>query len=252
MDPLDFSGYEQLLNSRPPAVTSVRLRFFYHPQQNHSKSEEAGRPIFDQVEKVSIINPGSRDEWVGYVTDDIRAEYSSAYEHWRRTQQQPSDGTPLEEVPFLNAAQVKELRALSIESLEHLAGLTDALKQRIGMGANELVRKAQNYLAAAAGHAADNKAVTENEELRRRIAYLEQNLTAANQRYETLLAGTPPAAPSPAVPAPQQPPPVDVAAIALAVAQILKASAPEVPATTPEQQFNAEVLEPQLTRRRRQ
>ena len=77
-DPLDFSAYEQMLNSRPPTVSNVRLRFFHDAIENKAKSAEAGRPIYDQVEMVSLINPGSRDELIKKVDDRIRSQYSSA------------------------------------------------------------------------------------------------------------------------------------------------------------------------------
>jgi len=256
-DPLDFSSYEQMLNQRPAYLNNVRLRFFYAPKENKAKSQEAGRPIYDQIEKISIINPGSRDEFIAPLDDELRGQYQQAYDHWKKTQQQPSDGTPLEMVPFLNVAQVQELKALNIASLEHLAGLSDSLKQRIGMGALEMVRKAQAYLAAAKGHAVDSRLVAENEDLKRRLSALEQSLIAANQRYEKVLAGSdhpPPVTVAPPPPPPPPPPAVDVHAIAQMVAQILQANtvaAAAEPDPDPEPELEATATTPQFRRRRR-
>jgi len=255
-DPLDFSAYEQMLNSRPPTVSNVRLRFFHDAIENKAKSAEAGRPIYDQVEMVSLINPGSRDELIKKVDDRIRSQYSSAYEHWRKTQQQPSDGTPLEMVPFLNVAQVRELRALNVESLEHLAGLSDMLKQRIGMGATELVRKAQAYLTAASNSAGGGKTVAENEELKRRVAFLEQSLLTANQRYEKLLSGVGPSAPAPATPAdvvapPAPPPVIDMQALVQAVAAALKSSSTTPQPADSEPEIISDANPPEMPQRRR-
>lgn len=189
VDPLDFSGYEmELLNAKPRPISS-KVRFFYDAVQNNAKSQAAGRPIYDMIEMVSIINPGSRDEFISKVTPKLRETYGPQYEHWRKTEEQPSTGTPLETVPFLNIAQVRELRGVNIDSLEHLASLSDAMKQKIGMGATELVRKAQAYIAAGTGSVDMSRVIAENEILKRDNAALKAQIVDVNQYYSLLLDG---------------------------------------------------------------
>jgi hypothetical protein len=214
LDPLDFSAFETVAaqQSREPGPI---LRFFIEPTENKAKSAEAGRPIYDNVEMISIINPGSKDEFIKKVDANAKERFGRQYEHWKRTQEQPAEGTPLEMVPFLNPAQVKELRAINIPTLEHLANLTDTAIQKIGMGGLELVRKAQAYLKAAGDNSVVTKLVAENQRLKAEIETLKGQIAQVNQRYENLLAG----AVSTAV---VQSPQIDMVALAAAVASQLK------------------------------
>jgi hypothetical protein len=187
IDPLDFSSFEQqALQQREPGPI---LRFFIEARENRFKSMEAGRPIYDNVEMISIINPGSKDEFIKEVDDSARQRFGRQYEHWKRTQEQPAEGTPLEMVPFLNPGQVKELRAINIPTLEHLAHLTDTAVQKIGMGGVELVRKAQAYLKAAGDNSVVTKLVAENQRLKSEVDALKAQIAQVNQRYESVLAG---------------------------------------------------------------
>ena len=191
-DPLDFSHFETtaLQQARPPGPI---LRFFIEAVENKFKSAEAGRPIYDNVEMISIINPGSKDEFIKKVDAAARQRFGPQYEHWKRTQEQPAEGTPLEMVPFLNPAQVREFKALNIPTLEHLANLHDGPIQKIGMGGLELVRKAQAYLKAAGDNSVVTKLAAENQRLKGEIETLKTQIAQVNARYENLLAGSVPA-----------------------------------------------------------
>ena len=186
-DPLDFSAFETAaLPGRPPGPI---LRFFIEAVENKFKSAEAGRPIYDNVEMISIINPGSKDEFIKKVDAAAKSRFGPQYEHWRRTQEQPAEGTPLEMVPFLNPAQVKELKALNVPTLEHLANLHDGAIQKIGMGGLELVRKAKAYMKAAGDNSVVTKLVAENQALKGEIEALKTQIAQVNARYENVLAG---------------------------------------------------------------
>jgi hypothetical protein len=194
-DPLDFSSFEQAaLQQRPPGPI---LRFFIEPIENKSKSAEAGRPIYDNVEMISIINPGSKDEFIKKVDANAKSRFGPQYEHWKKTQEQPCEGTPLDMVPFLNPGQVRELKALNVPTLEHLANLHDGAIQKIGMGGMELKRKAEAYLKAAGDHAATSRLAAENESLKADIAAMKSQIAQVNQRYEAVMAGTVPVAAAP-------------------------------------------------------
>ena len=58
------------------------------------------------------------------------------------------EGTPIEEWPILNRAQVDELRYMNIRTVEQLANVSDTNAQGM-MGINMLRQKAQTYLENA-------------------------------------------------------------------------------------------------------
>lgn len=222
-DPLDFSSLEEQLIAPKPAALNVRLRFFIEPTQNKAKSEAAGRPIFDNVEMISIINPGSKDEFIKKVDASVREKFGPQYEHWKKTQEQPTDGTPLDMVPFLNPAQVRELQALNVNSLEHLSQLSDAMVQKIGLGGVELRKKAQAYLASAKDSAETQRLAARILELERENARLKENIIQVNARYEAAVQGLPAPITNGLVPGGQvMPGSIDMNALAALVAQQLK------------------------------
>jgi hypothetical protein len=190
-DPLDFSHFEEQFEQQAQVRqrTNLNLRFFVEPVQNQGKTLEVGRPIYDNVEMVGINVPGSKDEVVKKVNDEIKAKFGPQYDRWKRTQEQPVDGTPLSMVPWLNPAQIRELQALNIMTLEQLGSLSDTSVQKIGMGGLKLREKAQTYMKSGTDSAETQRLVARNVFLEAETKRMQEQLTAANNRYEALLQG---------------------------------------------------------------
>jgi hypothetical protein len=190
-DPLDFSHFEEQFEQQAQVRqrTNLNLRFFVEPVQNQGKTLEVGRPIYDNVEMVGINVPGSKDEVVKKVNDEIKAKFGAQYDRWKRTQEQPVDGTPLSMVPWLNPAQIRELQALNIMTLEQLGSLSDTSVQKIGMGGLKLREKAQTYMKSGTDSAETQRLIARNVFLEAETKRMQEQLTAANNRYEALLQG---------------------------------------------------------------
>ena len=82
-DPLDFTEFEA--QAQQPKRTNLNLRFSLEPVQNAAKSAEAGRPIYDMIEMVAINVPGSKDEVVKKVNDEVKAKFGPQYLRWKQT-----------------------------------------------------------------------------------------------------------------------------------------------------------------------
>lgn len=208
LNPEDFSDFEDAFAERQKATVraGLNLRFFIDPIQNKGRSEKEGRPMYDNIEFVEINVPGSRDTHVKKVDASVIERFGPQYEKWKKTQEQPTDGTPLTMVPFLNPAQIKEFAAININTLEQLAELSDATVQKIGMGGADLRKKAQTYMSAGKDTA---EVLGQREEIKRLQLdnqQLKQQIAAVNQRYEALLNGGAP-------PPPSAPQPTDMAAM---------------------------------------
>lgn len=83
------------------------------------------------------------------MTDLDKQRFKKRYEDWLKTQtEEPSEGTPLSEVPIFKRREVEECRYLNIYTLEQLAQLSDThIKKDRGLfGYRE---KARNYLDVA-------------------------------------------------------------------------------------------------------
>lgn len=162
---------------------STYAEFFIDAVHLKFQSEQEGRPIFEDREFVRIFIPGdAHTDLVKRVTDVERDRFPEAYAAFKRgLSDEQVSGTPLSLLPWLLPSQVKQMQALNIRTVEHLASLSDTNLQAVGIGARELKAKAAAYLDAAAGgaEAAKNAA---------RIESLEAENEALKQQVKELAA----------------------------------------------------------------
>lgn len=165
----------------PPG--SVRPHFYMEPVQDELATAREGRPIFVQKERVEIYLPGNPYTTpVHNVTDEHRQRWPREYEQFRQGIEQTADGTPIEEWPILNRAQVAELRAIGIRTIEEIAVLSDTACQR-AMGLAALRTKAKAYLDDAAALALTEQLTAKNDAMQHDMAAL----TRQNEELKELV-----------------------------------------------------------------
>jgi len=143
------------------ADSRLWVQFYSRAVQNKFKSDESGRPIFDEIPFVKIIVPGDKNLIVDTpAMEEHKHRFPKQWDRYKNGQKQSLDGTPLEAVTWLTVGQVAEFKALNICTVEQLADVPDQLAQRF-MGCFELRRKAQAFLEAAKGEAATSKLAAE-------------------------------------------------------------------------------------------
>lgn len=174
---------------------SLSVHFFLHPVENPRKSKEAGRPIFDSVEMVSIMAPGNtKTEYTArahsmHYDSNERKQWTYAerfpehYAAFKRGSENQHPGTPLSEVPFLNLAQKAEMNASKIYTVEQLAGMADRDIAKKGMGFRAYVDSAKAYLDTTQG---TNSLRTEMEDLRRQLADMKARAPTAETSESAL------------------------------------------------------------------
>jgi len=152
--------------------------FFIDAVEMKFESVQAGRPIFKDFEFVRIFVPGdAHTDLVKRVTDVERDRFPTAYAAFKRGQGDDQvSGTPLSVLPWLLPSQIKQMQALNIRTVEHLAGLSDTNLQTLGMGARELKAKAQAFIDSAEAGAEAGKYAVENETLKAEIEALKQQI----------------------------------------------------------------------------
>lgn len=154
-----------------------KLVVFFHVEsiQNKFKSNEAGRPIFEDVPHITIITPGSRDTFVGKATDEYKRRFPRQWAQFEAKENIEESGTPLSAVPWLTRSQIAEFNAVQIRSVEQLANLSDSLGQKF-MGIQQIKARAKMFLEAAAGEAVHEKMRKELEQRDEQIAALQQQV----------------------------------------------------------------------------
>src|SRR6266542_3920639 len=107
--------------------------------KNKAKSLKEGRPIFDQQEQVFIRFVGdTKKELVAPAHEKCALDpsngqrityaqlYHRHYDAFKSGQEMAGEGTPIEELHFIDAAKRAELKALHVHTAEALAGLEGA------------------------------------------------------------------------------------------------------------------------------
>lgn len=199
------------------------LRFYYQPLKNNFQSERAGRSVFDKVLYVDVLTPGSNESVPTFELERIYCEETGVTEPERSTKymqyqrqieafkanngEGAMDGTPITAWPQIDVAQVANLRAQNIHTVEQLAAVTDGNLTNLGMGGRVLREQAIAYLntrqfsVPSAQMAAETANLRdENARLQNEVTDLNNRLTAALADVQRMRVGQPPQTPAPGAP----------------------------------------------------
>jgi len=160
---------------------TCRPLFRMEAKQNKAKTITEGRPIFDQVPFVTIISPGdTKNVPDTKVLDEHRQRWPQQWEAFQKGLDQPINGTPINHWPVLNNAQVAELKALNIYTIEEVASLSDGDTQQ-ATGLMTLKQQAIAHLSSSKDDGVIYEALDKVEKLTEQMtALVEENKTLRN------------------------------------------------------------------------
>ena len=146
------------------------VKFYRQWVRNNFKSKEEGREIGEEQDYIIIVSPGQpKSEVRRKATDADKMAYGPEWSAYEQGKEMQISGTPIELLPGLAAGMADALKALYIYTIEQMAGLPDIALQRVGMGGNDIRKRAKDYLS---------KGSAETAELRARVAELETEIAA--------------------------------------------------------------------------
>jgi hypothetical protein len=191
------SQFQQIMSDNPnnPFAGDDKLwvRFEMVPVEDEVKTAAEGRTICVDIPHIEIRTPGDRDN-VLYraVTELDKQRFKKRFEDWLKTQtDEPTEGTPLSEVPIFKRREIEECRYMNIYTLEQLAGLNDShvKKDRGLFGYRE---RAKNYLDVSVRGKEASKLQAEKDALENRFAAqttaIEEQKAMISQLQSQLLA----------------------------------------------------------------
>jgi hypothetical protein len=74
---------------------SLYVQFYMHFNENQTKSQEAGRPVFDDCEFVKIFSPGDRTNIIDRpVRESDKLRFPGQYAAFKANKEQQASGTP--------------------------------------------------------------------------------------------------------------------------------------------------------------
>lgn len=149
---MDFSPQSYAPDGTAVFATDTQLlvKFFNHPQISKFKSEKEGVPMMDDVEMISVIQPGEKEEIKTLATDFHRRRFPRQYEAFKKGLEQTAGGTPLDHLYPSQPATVANLRAFNIFTIQQLAAISDSAMIQLPMG-RTLCDQAKAYLSSASG-----------------------------------------------------------------------------------------------------
>ena len=183
-DPVALMGTSQV---RPDGKTIPQ--FFKMQERDEARTAALGTVKYLEIEMVRIFIPGDKHNVVERrVNDDIRARYPKQYDAWKKTEELAPDGTLIDNWPLLSRAQVFELKAANIFTLEQLGDVSDNALGNIGIGARQLRAHARAYLEAAQTGKVSSTIISENQALKDQVAMLVTQIGDLSKRLELSLA----------------------------------------------------------------
>jgi hypothetical protein len=189
-DTLDFAmNFEE--NQQTEADRKLFVIFYKDVIKNEVKSTEAGRPVFDEIDLIKIITPGSRDSFVGDATEQYQQRFPQQWARYKAGKSQELSGTPLNQLPWLGIGQIAEFNSVGCHTVEQLVGMPDSISQKF-MGHHAIKLRAQNYLAAAKEAAPTLKMEAELKKRDEEMAQLKQTVEALSAQLAAAKKATAP------------------------------------------------------------
>lgn len=103
---------------------------------------------------------------------DVYAWFEPLYENWKKHNKIEREGLPLESWPAITKGQIRACQDLGLFTVEDIATATDTIRQKLGMGANDLIMKAKAFVGSKDQSATANKVA----ELEQAVAMLTKEL----------------------------------------------------------------------------
>lgn len=185
-----------------PDDNSKIVLFYTKAVHNPARSREEGRPVSESKDFVKIQFPGETLTITDRpVLDTDKYKWPQKWAQYQAGKQQVPDGIPVTLLFPAHPHIPQMLIGYQVHTVEQLANLSGNAIQTIGMGCQEYVNRAQNYLKQAEKgvtfhkHNSDvERLETENVTLRRQVHELSMqvnkimSLQTAQQPYDPQLA----------------------------------------------------------------
>lgn len=177
------------LDFQPRGSTQDRSypRFHLRAEQNNFRTQQEGRPVFEDREFVEIFTPGmSLSRPVEEVTQEHKDRWPEQYRAFKDGQEIAVTGTPLEQWPILTPSAILTYKAQGIRTVEDFAAVPDGALQNLGAGSRTMRDKARAYLDSAEAGAALEREGAARQAAEERATLLETQLAEMAQRLAAL------------------------------------------------------------------
>ncbi len=169
----------------------LSVKFYVKAEVNKKASEKAGRVIHDEVELVSIGQRGDRNTVFVARAHDVSVSHGMTYaerfaEEYKAFQdgrEYVASGSALEIAPFISVARAADLNNAGVHTIEQLAALSPKAAKNLGMGVQDLVYQAKEWLESASDVGKVSEMQAEIDRLRKMVEGDKE--TPENDQYQS-------------------------------------------------------------------
>jgi hypothetical protein len=156
---------------------TLNIRFYQDKFLMGFASEQAGHPVFEDRDFIEINIPGDMNNVIQRpVTDNDKKQWAAMYARYKEGLEPSVDGVPLEAWARLTPASVANYKAAGVKTVEHIAGMSDQVCNKVSMGAMADRTAAKAYLAGAKDSALAQKQALVIERQDQQIADLQRQI----------------------------------------------------------------------------
>lgn len=156
---------------------NISVRFYQDKMYMGFKSDQAGHPVYEDTDFVEITIPGDMNNVIQRpATDRDKDQYKALFSRYKDGLEPSVEGTPLESWPRLTKASVANYKALGVHTVEHIAGMSDQVCNKVAMGAMADRTAAKAYMALAKDSALAQKQAIQLEQQNHTIADLQRQV----------------------------------------------------------------------------
>jgi hypothetical protein len=152
--PTDWSRVADSVTENEPRFAmdnKLYVQFYSRPILQQSASDQANRPIYEDMDCVRIFVPGDKLNQIDRVaSDDDRKRFADHYAKYKAGRGEEVIGTRLEVVPWMSRSKVEEYKYFNIHTVEQLANASDGVGQKFP-GFNADREKAKKFLDSTQG-----------------------------------------------------------------------------------------------------
>lgn len=122
----------------------VQLIDFYMQSIENRTSD--GEPTYVDKEFIRITSPGGKEAIEREVKPEDKVVYIGQYNAFKNGVHYEGEGFKLKDVSFLSKAEIENCQRAKVYTVEQLASMDDIGAKAVGLGAQTLRQKAQNWL----------------------------------------------------------------------------------------------------------
>jgi hypothetical protein len=131
--------------------SKLHVQFYIRPMLQTAASEEAGRPVFADIEHIRIMIPGDKLSIIDRLaSSDDKSRFAEHYSKFKAGQGDAIVGTRLEVVPWMTRSKVEEYKFFGVFTVEQLADANDSVGNKFPSFQTDK-RKCREFLEATSG-----------------------------------------------------------------------------------------------------